>query len=161
MASRATRALLFGATALSGLLAGGSIDRAFVQMPAFTRLGAEAWAAYSRQADLGPGLFLYPAEGIGAAFLTIAAAISFMRDGRVPRRAALPIYLGAVLVIGGMLLTLRAAPIMLTLRGSADVSQAFDGFRFWGNFRGAFQFAAFFANLWAIGAINAPILSRS
>jgi hypothetical protein len=37
---------------LAGALAGIDLDRLVVRFPAWRRLGAAAWAAYSRQADL-------------------------------------------------------------------------------------------------------------
>jgi hypothetical protein len=48
MISARTRALLIAATVLSGLLAGGNVDRAIVAMPAWEQVGAAAWAEFSR-----------------------------------------------------------------------------------------------------------------
>ena len=56
-----------------GLLAGLSVDKVIVQLPARRRLGVVAYADYARAADLGGGLALYPIVGIGAAVLTIIA----------------------------------------------------------------------------------------
>jgi hypothetical protein len=58
------RLLLILSTFVSGLLAGGNIDRAFVAMPAWQQIGATSWAEFSRHADLGNGLILYPAEAL-------------------------------------------------------------------------------------------------
>jgi len=52
MISPSTRYLLVAATMLSGLLAGGNVDRATVAMPAWGQLGAEAWAEFSRHRSL-------------------------------------------------------------------------------------------------------------
>ena len=81
-------------------------------MPAWRKVGVEAWADYSRRADLGNGLFLYPFEAIGGALLTIAAALAFYFDPTAPRSAGLPVYMGVVLVLGGLVTTMKAAPIM-------------------------------------------------
>ena len=55
-----SRGTLFLATLFGAILAGLTIDRYFVQRPAFEHLGAVAWGAYSRVADLGSGgLVLY------------------------------------------------------------------------------------------------------
>lgn len=86
MSHARTRLLLVAATVLGGILAGGVIDRVVVGGPAWHQLGAEAWAQYSRRADLGTGLVAYPIEGIGTALLLIAAAISFYFDGTVGAR---------------------------------------------------------------------------
>ena len=56
-----------------GLLAGLSLDKVIVQLPARRRIGAVAYAAYARSADLGNGVAYYAVVGVGAAALTIAA----------------------------------------------------------------------------------------
>jgi len=43
--------------------------------PAWHSLGAQAWAQFSRQADLGTGMIAYPAEAIGTTVLLIAAGV--------------------------------------------------------------------------------------
>lgn len=126
-------------------------------MPAWRKVGALGWATYSRHADLENGLFLYPALAIGGAVFTVAAAISYQFDGTAPAYAALAIYLSVVLVVGGLLATVKAAPIMMSLRRTNDdasaLQKAFDGFRRWGNVRGIFQILAFLANIWALLAV--------
>ena len=62
--STRTRLLLAAATLVSSLWAGCVVDRVVVGGPAWHQLGAEAWAAYGRQADLGNGLVAYPMEAI-------------------------------------------------------------------------------------------------
>jgi len=156
MASPVTRDLLIAAALLSGLLAGGGVDRVIVQMPAWRRVGVRAWAAYSRKADLGNGLIWYPLVAIGGAVLTIAAAIAFHFDHTAPNSGAAPIYAAAVLVIGGLLATIKAAPRMLSLRRIADeagLQSAFDGFDRWGAVRAVLQVLAFVANLWSLLSI--------
>ncbi len=157
MASLLTQGLLIAATALNGLLAGGNVERALVHMPAWRQVGSRAWAAFSRHADLGNGLFLYPFEAIAGALLTVGAAIALQFDPSTPRAAALPLYLGAALVLGGLLATTQAAPKMLSLRRIGDdpvaLQRAFKGFERWGNVRAAFQVLAFGANLWALVAV--------
>ncbi len=152
-----TSVLILAATVFDGLLAGMNVDRALVQMPAWRQVGARAWAAYSRHADLGNGLFLYPFEAIGGALLTIAAAIAFQFDAGIPRAAAIPIYLSLALALGGLAATILAAPKMLSLRRISDsqavLQQAFDGFERWGDVRGIFQVLAFGANLWALVSV--------
>ena len=157
MTSLSTYGLLSVATILNGLLAGGNTDRAFVEMPAWRKTGVHAWAAYSRHADLQNGVFLYPAEAIGGALFTVAAAVSFYFDATVPASASIPIYASVVLVLGGLVATVKAAPIMLSLRRIGDnppaLQKAFDGFKRWGNVRGIFQVLAFVTNIWALAAL--------
>ena len=69
MASLRTQLLVAAATLLTGIWAGGAVDRVIVGGPAWQELGAQAWAQYSRLADLGAGLVAYPIEGIGSTLL--------------------------------------------------------------------------------------------
>jgi hypothetical protein len=153
MISSRTRSLLVAAIVLSGLLAGGNVDRAIVAMPAWQHVGAPAWAEFSRHADLGNGLFLYPIEAIGSFVLILAAMASLHVDRAAKGRVALPIHGAVLLSAGGLLCTIKAAPIMLGVEGLADpaaLQQAFDSFHFWGNIRGVFQVLAFVAVVWAL-----------
>lgn len=156
MGSKVTRELVTAATVASGFLAGANLDRNAVQMPAWGRLGAEAWLAYSRRADLSPnGRALYPAEGIGTAALTTAAAVSVVRDPSA-RRAALPILAAAACGVGGLLATLGAAPALLRVRAEDDpvaVRRAFEQFRFWGAVRGLGQVLSFVGSVWALSRL--------
>ena len=86
---------------MGGLLAGGNVDRAFVAMPAWEQVGPIAWGQFSRQADLGNGLLLYPLEAFGTTLLALAAAISFHFDGVASRKIAPPRYSAALLCIAG------------------------------------------------------------
>jgi hypothetical protein len=52
---RMAHRLLFVATILSAILAGITVDRYFIQRPAFEHVGMVAWGEYSRHADLSRG----------------------------------------------------------------------------------------------------------
>jgi len=160
MASVRTRLLLAAATLVGGILAGGIVDRSLVAGPAWHSLGADAWAQFSRHADLGAGLVLYPLEGIGAALLIVAAAVSYRFDASAPRAAALPLYGAAAFSIAGLLLTMKAAPIMLALGAaqSSDIVKIdFAAFHFWGLYlRGTTDFLAFLAEVWAFTVLSRP-----
>jgi hypothetical protein len=160
MASARTRVLLAAATFLSGMLAGGAADRVIVGGPAWHALGAPAWAQYSRLADLGPGLITYPVEGIGSTLPIFATAISCHFDRPAARAVSLPLYFAVVFSIIGLLLTVKAAPIMLSLTASqspAAVERAFDEFYFWGLYlRGFVDVLAFAALVWALCNLRQP-----
>jgi hypothetical protein len=149
-----TRVLLAAAAILSGILAGTVVDRAMVGGPAWQALGAEAWAQFSRQADLGTGLIAYPVEAIGTSLLLIAAAVSRRFDGD-DRAGAAPLVAAIALSLLGLLLTMKAAPIMLSLgavQQAGTLQRAFDEFFFWGLYlRGAVYVLAFVASVWGIG----------
>ena len=150
---------LVTATALSGLLAGGNFVRMFIEMPAWRRTGSMSWAAFSKRADLGTGLVLYPMLAIGGALFTIAAWVMVRREPSV-KRAALPLGVATILVAAGLALTSFAAPQMLSLpalgNDAGAVQRAFEAFNFWGNLRGVVQILAFAADLWAFARLLGP-----
>jgi hypothetical protein len=141
-----------------GLL-GSMTDRALVATPAWEHLQVQDWAAYSRQADLGNGLILYPIQGILPTLLAIAAATSHRLDRARRPGAGPPVYLAALSMIGVMATTAIAAPIMLDVDDLADnttaLQQAFDQFTLWGVYlRGSFFALAFLATVWAVAALT-------
>jgi len=149
---------VFVAAVFNGMLASG-INRTLVDMPAWRRVGAPAWAQFSRWADLGPyGLVMYPLEGIGGAVLSVVAAILFARSRRSRTRSgALPIYAAALLALFGMLATTQAAPTLLKTRHTSDpvaLQHALNRFTLWGGVRAVFQSLAFGANLWSLVAVS-------
>jgi len=145
-------ALLIGAV-------GDNLNRTIVEMPAWRALGADAWAAFSRLADLGNGRILYPVAGIGSMMLMLVAAISFRLSSLRPWSAAVPVY-GAVLMnVVVILLTTQAAPVMLSLPrlGSDPVAlqQAFESFYRWDSIRAVFGALASCGQIWAVVALVA------
>ena len=153
MANARTPILLGAATVVSGLLAGGIVDRVIVGGPAWHVLGAESWLQYSRHADLGTGLVAYPIEGIGTTVLIVAATVSnYLDTGR--RWMALPLYYATAFSIAGLFLTVKAAPIMLSLaeaQSAVATESAFEEFYTWGLYlRGAADTLAFAALVWAL-----------
>ena len=158
MASMRTQLLFAAATFLTGILAGGVVDRVIVGGPAWHELGAQAWAQYSRLADLGAGLVAYPIEGIGATLLTLAAAVSHYVEGRRARDATIALYSASTLSVAGLLLTTRAAPVMLnlaSLQTEDAVRHAFGQFFLWGLYlRGTAEVLAFIALIWALSTLH-------
>jgi hypothetical protein len=110
------------ALAADGLLAGLSLDKVIVQLPARRRIGAIAYAAYARSADLGNGVACYAVVGVGAAALTIAAfaaAAARSSPGAVTGLLAA----AAALSVLHSIATGRAAPVMFKI-GRAEDTQA-------------------------------------
>jgi hypothetical protein len=124
-----------------------------------TNWGAEAWVQYCRHADLGTGLVAYPIEGIGTTLLLIATAISIYIDGTSRRAVTMPLYVAVALSVGGLLLTAKAAPIMLALASpqtAAAIQHAFDKFFFWGLYlRGSLDTLAFVSAGWSLSNLRA------
>jgi hypothetical protein len=152
MASIRNQLLLAAATFLTGILPGDLVDRVIVGGPAWHELGAQAWAQYGRLADLGAGLVAYPIGGIGSTLLTLAATVSHLVERANARGLTIPLLCAGAFAVAGLLLTIRAAPIMLGLAGlqsDAAVGHAFDQFFLWGLYlRGTADVLSFAALVW-------------
>ncbi len=105
-----------------GLLAGLSLDKVIVQLPARRRIGAVAYAAYARSADLGNGVAYYAALGVSAAALTIAAFATAAARGSSGAVTGL-LAAAAALSVLHSIATGRAAPTMFKI-GRAEDTQA-------------------------------------
>ncbi|HXN20263.1 MAG TPA: hypothetical protein VN875_18140 [Candidatus Binatus sp.] len=141
---------------LLGTLA-DSLARTLVEMPAWRHLGPEAWAAFSRSADLGNGEIMYPLAGIGGTVLILAAAIAFRLSPKRAASVAIPLYGAALMAICVMLTTTQAAPIMLSLHrignDPATLQQAFESFYRWDSIRAVFGALEGCAEIWALVAL--------
>jgi hypothetical protein len=151
--------LLIVGTLLSGLLAGATIDRLVVGLPAWRYVGIIAWAEYSRHADLGNGIFIFPVEAIGSFSVLIASAIILLKNQNksVEKSISLPVHLASIFALLGLILTFFAGPFMLSIRNMNDpalLQHAFDQFYYWSTFRGIAQVLSFFACVWAMFGIN-------
>jgi len=147
--------LIIAATVVSGLF-GSLLDRAVVATPAWRDLGVQAWADYSRHADLQNGLVVYPIGGILCWALVFAAALAYHLDSSAPRGVGPPIYLAAVGALGAILTTIVAAPVMMHVGRLSDTDtvalhDAFETFTLWGVYVRGICFAAIFVCLvWAL-----------
>jgi hypothetical protein len=139
---------------------GSILTRSIVEMPAWQHLGPVAWAAFSRQADLGNGEIFYPFFGIGSFVLAVGTAFSYRFDRAASRSAAIPIYLTAVFAIGVILATTQAAPQMLSLKhagtDAGSVQQVFSIFARWQAIRTACIALGFLCSFWAVLATSQP-----
>lgn len=79
------------------VLAGAGLDRLVVQMPAWRIVGIQGWATYSRHADLGHGLLLYPIAAIGGFVLSLSAVITARRQNASGLRTTIPFDAAAAL----------------------------------------------------------------
>ncbi len=149
----ATLLLVVAATALNGILAGASLDQSIKQLPARHRIGAVAYSVSSRAADLGNGLAWYASTGIGAALLSMGAAVAAFLQG-VGSMPAVPIYVAAVLSILHSLVTTQAAPTMWSQRrydqDTAALGAVFNRFERWHAIRALLQVLTFGALLRAL-----------
>jgi hypothetical protein len=147
--------LILAATAADGLLAGASMDQSIKQLPARHKIGPVAYSEYSRASDLGPGILWYGILGVGAAILTIAAAVAAFFEG-VPSASATPLYVAAALAVLHSLATTQAAPTNFSQRqvvgDEAALARVFDRFERWQTLRVVLQALNFGVMLWALVA---------
>ena len=149
-----TSALILAATAADGLLAGASLDQSIRQFPARRRIGAVNYSAYSRASDLGNGIAFYGILGIGAAVLTIAAAMSAHRHEPRSRRTQ-PLFTAAGLAVLHSLATTQAAPTNFSQRKVAQNDEAaltriLDRFECWQTALATLQTLNLGAMLWTV-----------
>lgn len=146
MALNFTLILILAATVVTGLLAGISLDKALVQLPARHRMGVVGFSAFSRANDLGNGLVLYPMLGIGAALLTMGAAVAAFLQGSSQVNAWL-LYVSVLLALLHSGATARAAPNMLSLRQTSNdeavLTPIINRFAKWHNVRAILQLLNF------------------
>jgi len=145
------------AVLLGGLLAGATIERFFVQLPAWRTAGVVAWARFSRRADLGRGKFVYPALALGQVLTTGTAAMLLARaENAVSAELLASAWFAAACAIVGLALTALAGPNMLRVARSHDSPAAlqplFDGFMRWSKWRGTFQVLSFVASVYALAS---------
>jgi len=111
--------MTLAALTADGLLAGLSLDKVIVQLPARRKMGAAAYAAYARSADLGNGIAFYAAVGVGAAVLTVAAfGVAASRSSSAALTGLLAAAAALSVLHSGA--TGRAAPIMFALGRAGD-----------------------------------------
>ena len=153
MALDTTLLLMLTATAANGILAGASLDQSIKQLPARHRMGMVAFSAYSRAADLGNGVVWYAIIGIGAAALTLAAAVVAHWQGQADRQA-MPLDLAAALAVLHSLATTQAAPTNFSQgRAVGDevaLTRIFNRFERWQALRAVLQVLNFGVLLWAL-----------
>lgn len=151
-----TLPLVIAATALNGVLTGASLDQSIKQLPARHRIGAVAYATYSRASDLGTGIAWYAGIGVSAAVVTIAAAVIALLADAEPSRSV-PLVIAGVLSVLHSLATSRAAPTMFSQRRVTDeaaLAAVFDRFTRWQTLRVCLQMLTFAATLWALVAFT-------
>jgi hypothetical protein len=141
-----------------------TLNRTLVEMPAWKHLGVQAWASFSRFADLGNGSIFYPVAGIGGLVLVLASAIVFRLGPQRPWSVAIPVYAAALMVICVILTTTQAAPFMLSLRRIGDdpraLQQAFEGFYRWDSIRAVIGTLQGFFEIWALVALSSLVFEK-
>ena len=151
------QAATVAAMALGGIVAGLSLDKVIVQLPARRRMGAVAYARYARAADLGNGVVFYGVAGVGAAVLTLAAfGLALARDAPGSVRALLGA--GAALAVLHSGTTGKAAPVMFRIGKAGDADAALEPlltrFARWSALRAALQVATFGVMVAAVAAVS-------
>ena len=108
-----------------GLLAGLSLDKVIVQLPARRRMGVAGYAAYARSADLANGVAFYALAGVSAAVLTVAA-FGVAAGRGAPAAVTGLLGTAAVLSVLHSAATGRAAPAMFQIGRAGDTPAALE-----------------------------------
>ena len=138
--------LLLLAVGFNGLLAGVSLNKSTVELPAGRRIGPLAFSEFSRAADLGNGRILYPLLGLVSPSLVLAAGPLVLAT--VPSSPSLVALVVSAMVVSvaHVLTTLGAAPKMLRIgQLGSDVpalTSHYHSFQRWTSARTALQVAA-------------------
>ena len=148
----AVTSVTMAALVADGLLAGLSLDKVIVQLPARRQIGVTAYAAYARASDLGNGIAFYAVVGVGAAMLTLAAfAVALGAPGDVTGLLA-----AAAVFSLHSAATGRAAPAMFQIGRTGDDEAALTPlltrFARWSAARAAVQTATLIVVATAIAA---------
>ena len=145
--------LLVAAVIGNGLLVGASLDQVIKQLPARHRIGVVAFSDYSKAGDLGRGIAWYAALGIGAALLTVLAALVGLTD-EPGTQSAVALWLALALTVAHSFTTLRAAPPNFSQRAAAGdparLAAIFDRFQRWSTARATVQVHTLLSVTWAL-----------
>lgn len=105
-----TKVVFFAALTLTALLCGASLDQSIKQLPARKVIGAQAFSAYARAADLRNGVIWYAILGLGSALSCVVLAILCLLAVKV-ERYYLPLYIAGIFAILHSICTVMAAPV--------------------------------------------------
>lgn len=145
--------LLLSALLVNGLLAGASIDQSIKQLPARHRIGIVAYSEYSKAADLGNGIVLYPLLGIGGALIAVVAAVVGIL-GQPSGHAVTALWVVIALTLAHSAVTTRAAPTNISQRKAAGneerLTAVFDRFVKLQTMRVSLQFLTLLALAWGL-----------
>jgi hypothetical protein len=147
--------LLVAALIANGLLVGASLDQSIKQLPTRRRIGVVAFSDYSKAGDLGRGIVWYAALGIGAALLTVSAAVLGL-TGQPDGPTAAALWWALLLTIAHSAATARAAPTNFSQRAAAGdparLEAIFDRFARWQTTRAILQVLTLLSVAWALAA---------
>lgn len=153
---RALRIMISSACLIAGLLAGENIFRYTLEVPGWRHIDIAQWGEYSRHADLGTGIFLWPFEAISTSLLLLVSSVIIFRNKHL-QPAATTVYASAFFAMAGLGFTFFAAPYMLSVRNIGNdaqlLQQTFDHFHFWGLLRAVAQVLSFCCLVLAIGKV--------
>jgi len=155
----ATVWLLVTALIGNGLLVGASLDQTIKQLPTRHRIGVVAFSEYSRAGDLGRGIAWYATLGVGAALLTVLAAVVGL-TGRPNGPTTVALGLALLLTVAHSAARAGAAPTNFSQRAAAGdparLAVIFDRFEHLQTTRATLQVLTLLSVTWALTAtINA------
>jgi|SRR5579859_3363677 len=166
MQTSTTKSLAACACLFAGLLAGVTANRALVELPAWSRLGAIPWADFTRAENHGVGSFFYLVIGFLALSTTIGTAIAFRRDPAVRGLHRFPAYAAALLAIAyGVITRTVLVPAAFHLRAAgndgAELQHIFVSVARWSGINDLLHVLAFALSLYAFAEVVAAPAKQS
>lgn len=147
------RFFITAACLLAGWLAGVNVERYLVNVPAWRKVDILAWAEFSKHAYFLNGFLLFQFAAAGSFVLLFISCWTVVKNRF--RYISWPLYTATFFAFAGILLTFKAAPVMLNidqLNNDKDLLKlAFEEYHHWGAIRAIFQVASFFACVLAMG----------
>jgi hypothetical protein len=148
------RRLLLTAVVANALLVGAAADQVIKQLPARHQIGVAAFSDYSQAADLSNGVAWYATLGIGAALLTVMAAVVGLRTRAYRAVLAAPLMAALACTLAHSAMTAVAAPLNFSQRSAggdlAELAAIFDRFEQLTVLRLVLQAAVLAALVWAL-----------
>jgi hypothetical protein len=146
------KALLLTGTALTGLLCGASLDQSIKQLPARHVIGVKAFSAYAKAADLRNGVIWYAILGIGAALVSVIAAVLVWKN-HASENYTWPVYLAGIFAICHTICTSQAAPTYHSQKkvdDEAGLTRLLNKFERIQTLRSGFIVLNFLSYMWAL-----------
>ncbi len=141
----------------TGLLAGVSLNKTLVELPAGTKIGPRVFSRFSRAADLGNGRVLYPLLGLLSPVLVFAGAALVFVSPPSSAEIAYLITVALVLSAAHVVTTAGAAPNMFRIgklgEDVAALERAYRVFQRWTMARTILRAATFSVLLSVLGVI--------
>ncbi len=149
------RILFVAASIITGLIAGTSVEKYVVRIPAWQKMDILQWAEFSKYEYLGYGLYFYLIKSFIC--LILFSTILFLSVKYKIRSIKWRSVLLLVLSFSTLGFTLHIAPLMFSLpqlgNDQAAIKKVFDEVNYWGAYRTVLQLLCFIICIFYTGKV--------